>query len=413
MAMIITMPRLSPTMEEGVLAKWLKKEGDRIAAGDIVAEVETDKANMDFPIEDDGVLLKLLVSEGATVRLGAPVAILGKAGEDIAALLAQASNAAPAATAPAAKAAPSVPPAPVVVATPQMPSAAVQAGGRVLASPLARRMAEQQGLALQQIAGSGPRGRIIKRDVESVLQQGSKAPATPSKQDVVTPLSMMRKTIARRLVEAKQTIPHFYLTIDVQMDALWDLRQQMNAVLQDTGGKVSVNDLIVKAVARALRVLPAANASFSDEGIVQHGRVDVGVAVSMPDGLITPVVRGADAKSVATIAAEIRDLADRGRQKKLAPQEYQGACFTVSNLGMFGIQQFAAIVNPPESGILAVGQVEKRAVVIEEDGEDCIVSQRRMTMTLSCDHRVVDGSLGAQLLAEIKKGLEQPLLLVM
>lgn len=471
MATVIVMPRLSPTMEEGVLAKWLKKEGEKIAPGDLIAEVETDKANMDFPLEEEGVLLKQLATAGQTVRLGAPVGILGEPGEDISALLAEvgggkaAAAAAPAAVskapaeAPAAagKAAPS---APAVVQRAAAPAAPVQTGAapaakespvapppgapmevRSVASPLARRMAGDAGLDIRTIAGTGPGGRVIKRDIAKALLEQAQAPAlaaavpagaaapaarppvfvppaaarSPEGEELV-PLSMMRRVVAKRLTEAKQTVPHFYLTSEAPMDALWRFREELNQTAAASGAdKVSVNDLILKALARALRVVPAANMSFGPDGVsaIRHSRVDISVAVAMEDGLITPVVRGADTKSLGALAKEVRELAQRGRDKKLRPEEYTGGTFSLTNLGMYGIREFFAIINPPESGILAVGQVEKRPVVFEEDGEDKVRIERRLTLTLSCDHRIIDGALGAKLLAEVVRGLAQPMLLVL
>lgn len=430
MAILIAMPRLSPTMEEGVLAKWLKQEGDHITPGDILAEVETDKANMDFPLEDEGTLLKKLVSEGSTVKLGAPVGILGTKGEDISAILTN-------------------------LQTPNLTTQAVQEGRihlvekkistpskqetpheteimipsvqivnsphsqeRILASPLAKRLAQEAHIELRQIQGTGPGGRIIKKDVEQIFTQVTSIESSPTiasrmERKQITPLSMMRKTIARRLVESKQLIPHFYLTIDIRMDVLWTLREQMNQSLQGSGIKISVNDFIAKATARALHLVPQANVSFSEEGIIEHKHVDLGIAVALPDGLLTPIVRQAENKSIGILSSEIRELAERGKQKKLKPEEYQGATFSISNLGMHGIQEFSAIINPPESGILAIGQVEKRPIIVEKEGIDQIIPARMMSVTLSCDHRVIDGALGAQLLAEIKKGLEQPFLLVL
>lgn len=421
MATLIVMPRLSPTMEEGVLAKWLKKEGDKIKPGDLIAEVETDKANMDFPLEDEGTLLKRLVPEGATVKLGAPVGVLGEPGEDYQGLLTAAVEASPKTqtlVAPPKETASAVPSKSMIEGTPPMAPKALAVSsspGRIPSSPLARKLAEQAGVDLQRVTGTGPGGRIIKRDVEAFsggLHSPVQASPAPTAQETVLPLSMMRKTIARRLTESKQQVPHFYLTIEAQVEALWTIRQQLNTLLEKSGSKLSINDFVVKAVARALERVPLANASFTEEGIVQHNRVDVGVAVALPEGLLTPVVRQANQKSVGIIASEIKDLAERGRQKKLRPEEYQGATFTVSNLGMYGIQSFSAIINPPESGILAVGQVEKRSVVVEHEDKDTVEIRRCMTLTLSCDHRVVDGALGAQLLAEIKQTLEQPYLLL-
>ena len=500
MATVIMMPRLSPTMEEGVLAKWLKKEGEKIAPGDLIAEVETDKANMDFPLEEEGVLLKQIAAAGQTVRLGAPVAILGESGEDISALLAEVGGGKPAAAAPAAaskeapaaaekaaapagkapdkktdkaadkaaaspadKTAVSDPERPAVAAKAVAPAAAERKSGaepalpaakespeapteegRTVASPLARRMAGDAGLDIRTVTGTGPGGRVIKRDIaKALLEQvsataapaetaGRVAPARPGGPAVSSappaappsavegeesvPLSMMRRVVARRLTEAKQTVPHFYLTSEAPMDALWRFRDELNQIAAASGGeKISVNDFILKALARALRVVPAANMSFGPDGMsaIRHSRVDISVAVAMDDGLITPVVRGADGKSLGTLAKEVRELAQRGRDKKLRPEEYTGGTFSLTNLGMYGIREFYAIINPPESGILAVGQVEKRAVVVEENGQDTVRIERRLTLTLSCDHRIVDGALGAKLLAEIVRGLSQPLLLVL
>ena len=441
MATLIVMPRLSPTMEEGVLAKWTKKEGDKIAPGDIIAEVETDKANMDFPLEDEGVLLKLLVKSGDTVKLGAPVAILGDKGEDVSALLKEISGGAPtaraaaAAPAPAAVSAPAAAPAVVpAIAAPVPAAALVVSDGRITASPLARRLAGDSGLDIRAIAGSGPGGRIIKRDIERALSQKAATPpaAAPAPSQVAAapasapaamfpgdeqvPMSMMRRTAGKRLVEAKQTVPHFYLTSEAPMDALWQFREQLNRAAVASGGdKVSVNDLILKALARALRVVPQANRSVAADGVsdIKHERVDISVAVALDDGLITPVVRNADQKSVGAIAKEVKDLAARGRDKRLRPEEYTGGTFSLTNLGMFGIREFYAIINPPESGILAVGAVEKRPVVVEIDGKDEVRIERRLTLTLSCDHRVIDGALGAKLLAEVVRGLREPMLLVL
>lgn len=469
MANVIVMPRLSPTMEEGVLGKWLKKEGDKITPGDIIAEVETDKANMDFPLEDEGVLLKQLAKAGDTIKLGAPVAILGEPGEDIAALLAEvqgqplaaaapiATTKAVAAAAPTAAPPPPVAPAGPVSLPPPSGSAATEETaseerGRLLASPLARRLADEAGLDIRKIVGSGPGGRIVKRDIERAVAEAQAAPvpqamlkaepkaaeaassakapalasvspAPPSPallldQDELVPLPMIRRIAAKRLVEAKQTVPHIYLTSDASVDALWQFREQLNkSAAAASGEKVSFNDLVIKALARALRVVPAANMSFAadDKQAIRHHRIDISVAVALGEGegLITPVVRNADQKSIGAISREIRDLAQRGREKKLKPEEYSGGTFSVTNLGMYGIREFCAIINPPESGILAVGRIEKRAVVVEHEGHDEVKIERRMTLTLSCDHRIMDGVLGALLLAEVVRGLEQPMLLVL
>jgi pyruvate dehydrogenase E2 component (dihydrolipoamide acetyltransferase) len=446
MASIITMPKLSPTMEEGVLAKWTKKEGDKIAPGDIIAEVETDKANMEFPLEDEGVLLKLLVKEGETVKLGDPVAVLGEVGEDPAAAMkdwkqpsavshqpsapAKASEAAAppvAATAraenadrdqgatrapdPTRPAKTSPPPTPVAAQAAAAPSTNGNGHGRVLASPFARKLALEKGVDLRSVTGSGPRGRIVQRDIDEAAARGPAPSATvayaPSREDELVAASQMRKTIARRLVEAKREIPHIYLTTECTVDRLMEMREQINE-LGDV--KVSVNDLVVKALALALVRIPDANVSWTADGILRHGGVHVGMAVSLPDnGLITPVVRDADRKSLGTLARETKSLVERARAKKLKPEEFAGGSATVSNLGMYGVREFVAIINPPESVILAVGATEKRPVVVEKDGRDTIEIARRMTLTLSCDHRVVDGVLGAQLLAEVKKLIEKPM----
>ncbi|MDW8282776.1 MAG: dihydrolipoamide acetyltransferase family protein, partial [Myxococcales bacterium] len=306
-----------------------------------------------------------------------------------------------------------------MAASPSPPAAAPK---RILASPLARRLAEEAGVDLRQVQGSGPGGRVVKRDIERAMARTVAAPQpapelapAPAAPAQVLALSTMRRTIARRLTEAKQTVPHFYLTAEARVDALWRFREELNATLRAAGQeqKVSFNDLVVKSLARALTVVPAAHRSWSEQGLVVGTSVDIGVAVAIDEGLITPVVRGAASKSLGAIAAETRQLAERARQKKLRPEEYQGASFTVSNLGMYGIREFFAIINPPEPGILAVGQIEKRPVVLEGPEGDRIGVERRMTLTLSCDHRVMDGVLGARLLAEVVRGLEQPMLLVL
>ncbi|MFO0573634.1 MAG: pyruvate dehydrogenase complex dihydrolipoamide acetyltransferase [Polyangia bacterium] len=490
MATLIVMPRLSPTMEEGVLAKWLKKEGDKINPGDLIAEVETDKANMDFPLEDEGVLLKLLVQAGDTVKLGGPVAVLGEKGEDISQLLAEAGGNKSGASEPKTKAdepktkadePKSKADEPKTKANESSSKAnessskanessskadessskanessskanessskanessskaqdAAGSSGRLLASPLAKRLAGDAGLELRGVAGSGPGGRIVKRDVEQALSQpprpGAQAtgastlephvvPAPTAKKaeglaegDELVQLAMIRRTAAKRLVEAKQTVPHFYLTSEAPMDAALRFREQLNAAGAAGGDKVSVNDLVLKALARALRLVPAANMSMAPDGVhaVRHSHVDISVAVALEDGLITPVVRRADQKSVGAISREVKELAGRARDKRLRPEEYTGGTFSLTNLGMFGIREFFAIINPPESGILAVGKTEKRAVVVEKDGRDEVRIEQRMTLTLSCDHRIIDGALGAKLLAEVVRGLSEPMLLVL
>jgi pyruvate dehydrogenase E2 component (dihydrolipoamide acetyltransferase) len=491
MATVVTMPKLSPTMEEGVLLRWLKKEGEAIRPGEVIAEVETDKANMEFPIEEEGTVLRLLVKEGETVKLGAPVAVVGEQGENVEDVL-QGVGASHGPSVGAEASQPQVPPPeddrPTLriraeIVEQGLREAAARAGkteegprsedveppgpekifgtrepaaregaplakapavpereaegvpDRLRISPLARKMAAEHGLALSELAGSGPGGRVVQRDVLAALQAreeravatqapaaaqvripaaAARGPALAPEAEVV-PLTQMRKTVARRLTEAKQTVPHFYLTMDARGDALWAFYEQLRSLHGhgEQGGKITLNDLVVKATAIALTRVPAANASFSDAGIVRHRRVDVGVAVALDEGLITPVVRDADTKSVGTIAREIRELATRAREKKLRPEEYTGATFSVSNLGMYGVREFAAIINPPESGILAVGALDRRPVVVERGGEERLAVQRVMTLTLSCDHRVIDGALGARLLGAIVQVLEHPLAMVL
>ena len=464
MAQILEMPKLSDTMTEGVVRKWQKNEGDKIAPGDLVAEVETDKATMDFESFDEGVLLKRLVEDGATVPVGSAIGILGKPGEDISSLLAEAESkkgggpapAKPAAAAkaseptkqaPAAKTPPAPPkeePPPSKAPAPKPSASARPApsdqngkstrGGKILASPLARRLATDLGVDLRTIEGSGPGGRIVERDVKAAAEQPAAAPKTPAAEvpradaglphplvpdrrqesrpapytataeDQIQPLSLMRKTIARRLVESKSQIPHFYLTTEVDMEAAMAFREQVKEV---HGAKLSVNDLIIKAAALALRRIPECNASYTDEGIVRYGRVDIGMAVAIEDGLVTPVIRSADVKTLGQIAAEAQDLAKRARDRKLKVEDMTGSTFSVSNLGMMGIKEFSAIINPPEGAILAVGTVRKEPVV----KDDKIVIGQRMAMTLSCDHRVIDGALGARLLAAMVAILERPITL--
>ncbi len=451
MAQIIPMPKLSDTMSEGVLRKWHKKEGDKIAAGDLLAEIETDKATMDFESFDAGVLLKRLVDDGATVAINAPIAIFGKAGEDIAAALAEAgatksaappAQAAPAAafsSGPAPSATPAAPaPAPAAKPTagvrpaPAAPAAAPEAAtnGKILASPLARKIAAELGMDLRGLRGSGPGGRIVERDVKGAAtapaptavetpraDSGLAHPIVPDRrqeprpsawavpgEDQTFPLSLMRKTIARRLVESKTQIPHYYLTAEVDADAAMAFREQVAEV---HGAKLSVNDLVLKAVALALRRVPECNASWTDEGVVRFARVDIGMAVAVEDGLLTPVIRSADGKTLGQIAAEARDLAKRARDRKLRPEDMTGSTFSVSNLGMMGVKEFSAIINPPEAAILAVGTVRKEPVV---KGDQIAIGQR-MSLTLSCDHRVIDGALGARLLGAIVSILERPMTL--
>ena len=414
MAKIVALTQLSPTMTEGTLSKWKKNEGEKVGPGDVLAEVETDKANMDLEAFDQGVLLKQLIAEGTSVKVGAPIAIVGEPGEDITRVLSEAKGAPPAPTSAPAPAPPEAKkpapreeaPAPPKVAQKETPGETPpgrEDGERILASPLARAIAGEKGLDLSGVRGSGPSGRIIKRDVET-LAPG--AAAGPDHEDVVP--SPMRKTIARRLVESKQKAPHFYLTVECDAGPLKAFRAQANDGT-DEKEKVSLNDVIVKCVARALRATPQANASWVEENgapVFRRWRsVHVGIAVAIEDGLLTPVVRDADEKTLSRIAAETKDLIARARQKKLRPEEYSGSTISVSNLGMFGIEEFTAVLNPPEATILAVGAIVEKPVV----SKGAIVPGERLRLTLSCDHRVVDGALGAQLLSRIKDMVEHPL----
>lgn len=410
MAKIIGLPKLSPTMDEGTLAAWVKQEGDAIQVDDILAEVETDKATMEFRSFDKGVLLKILVPEGETLAPDTPVAIIGEKGEDIAALIEEAAGgvskpAASTESAPKAEAA-----APAAEAAPAAaPQASPRGDGRVLASPLVRKLAHEHGVDLGQVSGTGPHGRIVKKDFDAFLASGGSRPAVaafgmPSAEPTIEKLSQMRKTIARRLTESKQQVPHFYLTIDVDVEPLMEARAKVNELLKSDGQKVSVNDMIIKACAAALRRFPKANASFMGDSIHYHNRVDISVAVAVPDGLITPVVRNADMKGLAQIGAEVRELAQKAKDKKLQPEEFTNGTFSISNLGMFGIEEFSAVINPPEGAILAVGTVREEPVV--KNG--AIVPGKRMRMTLSCDHRVVDGAVGAEFLRVLKGMLESP-----
>jgi pyruvate dehydrogenase E2 component (dihydrolipoamide acetyltransferase) len=448
----IRMPALSPTMTEGNLARWLKKEGDEVHSGDVIAEIETDKATMEYEAADDGRLGKIIVPEGAQgIKVNQPIALLLEEGEDPAALenfpagppaAGPPAPDVPARDATARREAPGAPPAavgpkPEAAPAPAAPATAQgngQGNGRVFASPLARRMAHHAGLDLAAIRGSGPQGRIVKADVEEALGQppaGRPAPGpvlvpvvAPSAAPMVAkqpvqqalagtppyiekPHSAMRRVIARRLTESKQTVPHFYLTLDCAIDELLKIRAALNA--KSETHRISVNDFVIRAAALALRQVPAANASWSDDAILLWQRVDVAVAVALDDGLITPIVRGADQKGLAQIAAETKDLADRARAGKLKLEEFQGGTFSISNLGMYGIREFAAVINPPQGCILAVGAGEARPVV--RDGGLAVATV--MTCTLSCDHRVVDGAVGAQFLGAFKKLIEDPLTMLL
>ena len=410
----IKMPALSPTMEEGTLAKWLVKEGDTVSSGDIMAEIETDKATMEFEAVDEGMIVSISVPEGTEgVKVGTVIAVLAGEGEDASAKpAAKASAAKPAAaTAPVAVAAAAPAAAPVV--------APVAKGDRVIASPLAKRIAEQKGVDLKAVKGSGPGGRIVKADVEAA-QPGAAPAAAPAGPvaaaqvpDFGIPyeaekLNNVRKTIARRLTEAKQTIPHIYLTVDVRLDALLKLRGEINKALEHDGVKLSVNDLLIKALAKALIRVPKCNVSFAGDELRKYSRADISVAVAAPSGLITPIITDAAAKGVAQISTEMKALADKAREGNLMPHEYQGGTASLSNLGMFGIKQFDAAINPPQAMIMAVGAGEQRPYVV--DGALSVASV--MSATGSFDHRAIDGADGAQLMQAFKDLIENPLGLV-
>ena len=444
MATNILMPALSPTMTEGTLARWLKKEGDDVRAGDVIAEIETDKATMEVEAVDEGVLSKILVPDGtAGVKVNAPIAVLAGDGEDAAAPAPKAPPAqAPAAQAPVA--APAVVPAPK--ANGHDPASGHE-GERVFASPLARRMAKQANIDLSSIKGSGPNGRIIRADIEARQAPGAPQPSpveaqagareakaspppvqqakpeakpTPKPAAAVpvtaphqlVPNSTMRKVIARRLLESHQLVPNFYVTMDIEIDALLKLRADLNARAPKDGPgafKLSVNDLVIKAAAATLRRVPKMNATFTEDATILYDDVDISIAVSMPDGLITPIVRKADQKGLAAISNEMKDLGARAKSGKLKPEEFQGGSFSISNLGMFGVKQFTAIINPPQAAILAVGAGEKRPVV--KDGALAVATV--MTCTLSVDHRIADGALGAEWMAVFKGIVEDPLSLML
>jgi pyruvate dehydrogenase E2 component (dihydrolipoamide acetyltransferase) len=419
----ILMPALSPTMTEGKLAKWHKQEGDEIKAGDIIAEIETDKATMEFEAVDEGRLGKILVAEGSEgVAVNTPIAVLLEEGES-------ASDAKPAPkAAPKAEAAPAPKPAAAPAAAAAAPVAApAKSGDRVFASPLARRIAQQNNVDLKAVSGSGPHGRIVKADIEKAPKGSAAASAAaagkaaapvasgPGARQLadllkmpykLEPLSGMRKTIARRLTESKQTVPHFYLTIDTEIDELLSLRKRLN---DKTEAKISVNDFVIRAVALALKKVPTANASFDDSGMMYYEHADISVAVATPNGLITPIIKQAESKGLTQIAGEMKDLAARARDGKLKPEEFQGGTFSISNLGMFGIKQFEAVINPPQGCILAIGAGEQRPIV--KNGQ--IVPATIMTCTLSVDHRAVDGAVGAQFLQAFKGFIDDPLTMLL
>ncbi|MEX5599829.1 pyruvate dehydrogenase complex dihydrolipoamide acetyltransferase [Pseudophaeobacter sp. C1-32P7] len=438
----ILMPALSPTMEEGTLAKWLVKEGDTVASGDLLAEIETDKATMEFEAVDEGVIGKILVPEGSEgVKVNTAIAVLladGESADDVdAAPAAKPEVSAPETGVGNDNGGPKEAPAPTTAPASPAPAAPAAAdGSRIFASPLARRIAADKGLDLAAISGSGPRGRIVKADVEGATAapkaeaQPAAAPATAAPAAAAAPagpsadavakmyegrdyeevkLDGMRKTIAARLSEAKQTIPHFYLRRDIQLDALLKFRGELNKQLEGRGVKLSVNDFIIKAVALALQSVPEANAVWAGDRVLQMKASDVAVAVAIEGGLFTPVLQDADMKSLSSLSTEMKDLATRARDRKLAPHEYQGGSFAISNLGMFGIDNFDAIVNPPHAGILAVGSGVKKPVV-GADGELKVATV--MSVTMSVDHRVIDGALGANLLAAIVENLENPMVML-
>ncbi|MBO9559908.1 MAG: pyruvate dehydrogenase complex dihydrolipoamide acetyltransferase [Caulobacter sp.] len=435
MSIDILMPALSPTMEEGTLAKWHVKVGDTVKAGDVIAEIETDKATMEVEAVDEGVVEAILVEAGTeNVKVNAPIAKLAGEGESPAPPPAKV---APAAEAPKAAAPASAAPAQTAgeTAAPAKPApAAAPTGDRVFASPLARRLASAANLDLKSIPGTGPHGRVVKADVEAAQKGGApraaaaspaaaaSAPAAAEPRKVqsleqqgipagsydLVPLDGMRKTIARRLTDSFRDVPHFPLVIDLEIDALLAARAKINHLLEGQGVKVSVNDIIIKAAAVALKRVPEANASYTPEGIALHKHADIAVAVAIDGGLITPIVRAAETKGLAQISAEVKDLAARAKSKKLKPEEFQGGTFSVSNLGMFGIKQFASIINEPQGAIMSVGAGEQRPVV--KDGQLAVATV--MTVTLTCDHRVVDGAIGAKFLAAFKPLIEEPLTLI-
>ena len=442
MATKVIMPKLSPTMEEGQISRWLKKEGDKVSMGEPLAEIDTDKATMEMQALGNGVLRKILINEGQSAPLGQTIAVIGEPDEDIAALLSEAPAAAPpppqkeqkkeepppspAPEPPQPQAQPQAqqqPQAKAAAATAngRQPSPAASDSGRMIVSPLAARMAAEAGIDLRSLQGSGPGGRIIKRDIEAAISQPKAVPEAPSYPRVVEttrfqqagasayrdePASQIRQTIAKRLVTSLGPVPHFFLTTEIEMDRAAEMRKGINALDPDL--KISINDIIIKVAAAALIQHPEVNASFQEKFVRYYEQADIGVAVAIEDGLITPVVRAADQKSLSQIAAEVRELAERARSKKLKPEEYTGATFSISNLGMFGIDEFTAVINPPEGAILAIGAMTAKPVVRENE----ITIRQMMRVTMSCDHRVIDGATGARFLQTFKKILENPLYLV-
>ncbi|HEY0367256.1 MAG TPA: pyruvate dehydrogenase complex dihydrolipoamide acetyltransferase [Pyrinomonadaceae bacterium] len=434
MATKVIMPKLSPTMEEGQISRWLKKEGDKVSMGEPLAEIDTDKATMEMQALGNGVLRKILINEGQAAPLGQIIAVIGEPDEDIASLLSEAPAQAPQEKKqeppppqpeqpqpqPKAKAA-AASAAPHIVDNGRQPQAAATDSGRMIVSPLAARMAAEAGIDLRSLQGSGPGGRIVKRDIEAAISQPQPAPAAPSYPRVVEttrfqqagasayrdePASEIRKVIAKRLVTSLGPVPHFFLTTEIEMDRAVEMRKGINALDPDL--KISINDIIIKVAAAALVQHPQVNASFQEKLVRYYEQADIGVAVAIEDGLITPVVRAANQKSLSQIAAEVRELAERARSKRLKPEEYTGATFSISNLGMFGIDEFTAVINPPEGAILAVGAATAKPVVRDNE----IVIRQMMRVTMSCDHRVIDGATGAKFLQTFKKILENPLYLV-
>ena len=432
MATKVIMPKLSPTMEEGQISRWLKKEGDKVSMGEPLAEIDTDKATMEMQALANGVLRKIIINEGQSAPLGQLIAIIGEPNEDIASLMSEApapakqeqpkqeqeqqkpaAQPAPQAKAAAASAAPASRP-----VDNGQPRGVSSDSGRMIVSPLAARMAAEAGIDLRSLQGSGPGGRIIKRDIEAAISQPKAEPSFPRAVGVGQipqigasayrdePATEIRKTIARRLVTSLGPVPHFFLTSEIEMDRAAEMRRGINALDPDL--KISINDVIIKVVAAALVQHPEVNASFQEKFVRYYERADIGVAVAIEDGLITPVIRAADQKSLSQIASEVRELAERARSRRLKPEEYTGATFSISNLGMFGIDEFTAVINPPEGAILAVGAMSAKPVVRDNE----IVIRQMMRVTMSCDHRVIDGATGAKFLQTFKKILENPLYLV-
>ena len=420
MASYLKMPKLSDTMSEGTLVKWLKKPGDSVAVDEDIAEVETDKATMTMPSFEEGILHTIYVKEGETVALGAALALILSDGEEAPADAdkapgGEAKASAPAPEAPAAKTeAPAASPAPATAPAP-VASAPAVTSGRLKASPLARKIAKEKGVDLARLNGSGPGGRIVKKDVENAPVGGGGGslgllPPAMAKPDRSVPLTGMRRVIAARLLESKTTIPHFYLNIEIDTEALMNLREQVNAASTANGGpKYTVNDFIMRATVLATGSVPEVNGSFQGDSILYHGETHLSVAVAIEDGLVTPVIRSAQSKSIKDLAAELKDLAVRARDKKLTPNEMTGGTITISNLGAFGIGNFDAIINPPQAAILSIGTITKQPVV---NAQNQIVPGQRMWIGMSCDHRVIDGAVGAKFLSELKRFLETPVLLV-